>query len=249
MTNRARAGAVARGLSGKVYLGCNLEFRNLGLHHCIHAGLPFASRNCTLILPSGQRVLFADDCIEMMISEVTDRPRSFAEEFALISALNHGEAQLLQLAVSAAPCGYCRQLLAEAFLCACDCPSAAEPRDGPGLPRAQGAEGREARSKSSTQQFEIFIQPDPAPISLEALLPMAFGPRDLGAVNGLFSPQHHALVLSEDWNHGEAGKEETEAGVWEALAKKAVDCAARSYAPYSCSPSGVALLTDVRAHP
>jgi len=37
------------------------------------------------------------------------------EEFALISALNHGEEWVSQMAVTAAPCGYCRQLLAEAF--------------------------------------------------------------------------------------------------------------------------------------
>ena len=34
-----KAGAAARGVSGQVYLGCNLEFRGVDLYYCIHAGL------------------------------------------------------------------------------------------------------------------------------------------------------------------------------------------------------------------
>ena len=35
--SKFHVGAVARGASGRVYLGCNYEFRSVGLHHCIHA--------------------------------------------------------------------------------------------------------------------------------------------------------------------------------------------------------------------
>ena len=68
--------AVARGASGRVYLGCNIELPNLPLNACIHA-----------------------------------------EQCLVTNLLLHGESSAETLAVSAAPCGHCRQFLAE-LVCA-----------------------------------------------------------------------------------------------------------------------------------
>lgn len=65
-------GAVAVGISGKAYLGTNLEFLNQPLSHTVHA-----------------------------------------EQFAVAVARHHGETGIRQLAVSALPCGHCRQFLLE----------------------------------------------------------------------------------------------------------------------------------------
>ena len=65
-------GAVARGTSGSLYLGANLEVVGVPLSFSVHA-----------------------------------------EQAAATSAWLHGEEALAAIAVSAAPCGYCRQFLQE----------------------------------------------------------------------------------------------------------------------------------------
>jgi cytidine deaminase len=65
-------GAVARGVSGALYLGANLEFVGGPLQFTVHA-----------------------------------------EQATVINAATHGEAGLEALAISAPPCGYCRQFLYE----------------------------------------------------------------------------------------------------------------------------------------
>ncbi|HEV2720361.1 MAG TPA: cytidine deaminase [Thermoanaerobaculia bacterium] len=65
-------GAVARGLSGRLYLGANFEFPGQALSFCVHA-----------------------------------------EQAAVVQAMAGGETGLEMIAVSAAPCGYCRQFLYE----------------------------------------------------------------------------------------------------------------------------------------
>ena len=65
-------GAVARGLSGKLYLGANFEFTGQALSFCVHA-----------------------------------------EQAAVAQAMSGGETGIDTIAVSAAPCGYCRQFLWE----------------------------------------------------------------------------------------------------------------------------------------
>jgi len=65
-------GAVARGLSGRLYLGANFEFPGQALSFCVHA-----------------------------------------EQAAVVQAMAGGETGLEMIAVSAAPCGYCRQFLQE----------------------------------------------------------------------------------------------------------------------------------------
>jgi homodimeric cytidine deaminase len=67
-----QVGAVARGISGALYLGANLEFVGGPLQFTVHA-----------------------------------------EQAAVINAALHGETGLAALAISAPPCGYCRQFLYE----------------------------------------------------------------------------------------------------------------------------------------
>lgn len=65
-------GAVGLGSSGRIYLGSNLEFPGLPLHHSVHA-----------------------------------------EQFLIANAASAGEPQIRSIAVSAAPCGHCRQFFQE----------------------------------------------------------------------------------------------------------------------------------------
>lgn len=150
-----RVGAVARGLSGALYAGANLEFAGLPLSCSVHA-----------------------------------------EQSAVTNAWVHGERGLDAIAVSAAPCGYCRQFLYELV----------------------GAE-----------RLEILLPERPA-APLTALLPGAFGPRDLGVEGGLMQPQGHGLVLAPG-----SATDETVAA--------ALAAANASYAPYGKTHAGVALRT------
>ncbi|KAM7512969.1 hypothetical protein LguiB_011844 [Lonicera macranthoides] len=71
-------GAVGLGSTGRIFTGVNLEFPGLPLHHSVHA-----------------------------------------EQFLITNLAVHGEPRLRYLAVSAAPCGHCRQFLQE-LRCASD---------------------------------------------------------------------------------------------------------------------------------
>lgn len=107
----------------------------------------------------------------------------------------HRDVPLRRLAVSALPCGHCRQFLSEY------------------------AEGLQV--KLTDTEFE--------PIT--AYLPKPFGPRDLEIEP--FSAEKHSLeIISADCQKGTVSKEVIEA---------AVDAAKYSFAPYSDSPSGVAI--------
>ncbi|KAJ6746436.1 hypothetical protein OIU74_028999 [Salix koriyanagi] len=65
-------GAVGLGSSGRIFLGCNLEFPGLPLHHSVHA-----------------------------------------EQFLITNLTLNAEPSLKYVAVSAAPCGHCRQFFQE----------------------------------------------------------------------------------------------------------------------------------------
>jgi cytidine deaminase len=75
----------------------------------------------------------------------------------------------------------------------------------------------------------LILMPDKAPAKLSVLLPSAFGPAALGMKNGAFPVPSTNLAPG-----GYSAGPETVA---------ALDAARRSYAPYSKSPSGVALRT------
>ncbi|EKX50952.1 hypothetical protein GUITHDRAFT_161756 [Guillardia theta CCMP2712] len=121
-----------------------------------------------------------------------------AEEFAITNAINHGERSISHLAVSMAPCGYCRQIISEL---------------------------------AEASQLSIWISPSKKPTDIDALLPSAFSPKDLGGRGRLLSEQAHELELVE-----------VPEEAWRPLADVALERANRSYAPYTRSPSGVALM-------
>ncbi len=161
-----RVGAVARGRSGALYAGANLEFAGLPLSCSVHA-----------------------------------------EQSAVTNAWVHGERGLEAIAVSAAPCGYCRQFLYE----------------------LAGAE-----------ELEILLPERPAAL-LTALLPGAFGPRDLGVEGGLLQPQRHGLVLAPGSARDSSAA--GEASATDETVAAALAAANASYAPYGKTYAGVALRT------
>jgi cytidine deaminase len=116
------------------------------------------------------------------------------EQAATAHAIANGETGMQRLAVSAAPCGYCRQFLYEL---------------------------------NTAATLQILLPNTPA-TALTALLPNAFGPRDLGVTAALMSPQAHGLMLPD---------------ITDAVAEAALAAANRSYAPYTSDFAGVALKT------
>lgn len=146
-----RVGVVARGDSGSLYLGFNLEFPGHALGFAVHG-----------------------------------------EQAALSSAYMHGEAGVVALALTAAPCGHCRQFINEL---------------------------------SPEGEIEILVE-GAAPMKLSALLPRAFGPKDLGRKQGAFPVRQTNL---------------TSPSTSDAVVQAAFDAARSSYAPYSGANSGVAI--------
>jgi cytidine deaminase len=125
------------------------------------------------------------------------------EQAATAHAISYHETGLQKLAVSAAPCGYCRQFLYEL---------------------------------TTASTLSVLLPNTPA-TNLTSLLPMAFGPNDLGVQAALMSEQAHGLTLraTPDAAHDSAPAD--------ALVAAALAAANASYAPYSLSYSGVALKT------
>jgi cytidine deaminase len=128
----------------------------------------------------GANIEFADESLGQTVH---------AEQAALSNAFMHDEPGIEAMAVSAAPCGHCRQFLYEF------------------------AGGRE---------IDILLPGQPA-ITLSALLPQPFGPRDLNVTEGPLTRTKIAVQNIEG------------------VAQAARYAAANAYAPYSNSPSGVAI--------
>jgi cytidine deaminase len=149
-----RVGVVARGESGNLYLGFNIEFPGHVLGFAVHG-----------------------------------------EQAALSSAYMHGESGVAAIALTAAPCGHCRQFMNEL---------------------------------SPEGQIEILVE-GAAPMKLSGLLPMAFGPKDLGRTQGAFPIKATNLSFP--------------AATSDALVQAAFDAARTSYAPYSGANSGIAIAT------
>lgn len=95
-----------------------------------------------------------------------------AEQSALTNAMLNGEQGLESIAISAAPCGYCRQFLYETVT----------------------AEKLEiiTQVKKPNGSGDITMR------KLTDLLPEPFGPHDLGVTGGLMEFQSHDLVTDED---------------------------------------------------
>ena len=79
---------------------------------------------------------------------------------------------------------------------------------------------------SSAQTLRIYLPTSEH--SLPQLLPAAFGPRDLGVLDGLLQPQRHEMPHQ----------------LTDRLLQAAAEAATQSYAPYSQSYAGVALQTQ-----
>jgi cytidine deaminase len=113
-----------------------------------------------------------------------------AEQAALSNAFMHDEPGIEAIAVTAFPCGHCRQFLYEF------------------------AEGRD---------IEILLPGQPA-IPLSAFLPHAFGPRDLSVTEG---PLSRVKIANQNIEGDPV--------------RAARYAAAMAYAPYTNSPSGIAI--------
>jgi cytidine deaminase len=119
-----------------------------------------------------------------------------AEQAAVANAYMHGEDGVTALAVTAAPCGHCRQFLTEMV------------PDG---------------------SLRILF-PGAAATTLAALLPMPFGPKNLGRNEGALPAHQTTLRLPKTAS--------------DPLVAAAFEAARRAYSPYTQSPSGVALFTS-----
>ena len=116
-----------------------------------------------------------------------------AEQAVISNAWHHDETQLTKIAVSASPCGHCRQFMNELV---------------------------------DAGALEILL-PQQSPVTLASLLPLSFGPTDLGV--------NQNLMASDKNNIANTNADE--------LIIQASNGAQLSYSPYSKSPSGIALAT------
>ncbi|QCD85186.1 cytidine deaminase 1-like [Vigna unguiculata] len=164
--------AVGLGPSGRIFVGVNLEFPGLPLHHAVHA-----------------------------------------EQFLVSNLSLNAEANLTSFAVSAAPCGHCRQFL------------------------------QELRAASDVN-IMITSHETPQFTPLSHFLPHQFGPHDLlsSSTPLLLETHHNALTLLP--NHTVDDDDALCNGHFHnhKLKNAALEAANKSHAPYTASPSGVALL-------
>jgi cytidine deaminase len=131
--------------------------------------------------------------------EIPGRSLGFSvhgEQFALSNAYMHSEQGISAIAVTAAPCGHCRQFMTEI---------------------------------APSGDIQVLIAGQSS-VRLNSLLPMAFGPKDLGFKDGALPVRETKLARSK--------------GTSDELTLAALDAARRSYAPYSKSHSGVAIGTQ-----
>ncbi|KAL8189051.1 hypothetical protein R6Q57_029312 [Mikania cordata] len=139
-----------------------------------------------------------------------------AEQFLITNVAAHdGGPKLLHMAVSAAPCGHCRQFL------------------------------QEVRGVSDIQIVitdQLLENPDYKPIS--SILPDPFGPYDLlDQETPLVLEKHNnQLLLKDDVSKVINGHSELVIKNIENLKMEALAAARESHAPYSGCPSGVALM-------
>ncbi|KAL3627031.1 hypothetical protein CASFOL_028394 [Castilleja foliolosa] len=194
-------GAVGLGSDGRVFVGVNLEFPGLPLHHSVHA-----------------------------------------EQFLLTNLAIHRCPRLLSLAVSAAPCGHCRQFLQEL-------------RYSSSLQILVTDEDNRVHQNLDRVERHEINSPNFKPLS--AFLPNPFGPHDLldqetpllleHHDNGLdLLPQNDDLHIDsahENWgNHPINGNRRNYERSENLLRESALEAANKAHAPYSGCPSGVALM-------
>src|SRR5579864_8429625 len=128
--------------------------------------------------------------------EIPKQPLGFtmhAEQASSANAYMHGEMSIASLAVTAAPCGHCRQFLEEL---------------------------------SPNGELIVLVKGQ-QPLPLKSLLPAAFGPTDLGLMQGALPVQRVKIALPK----GQPDK----------LTAAALSAACTAYAPYTKAYSGVAI--------
>ncbi|RDX88606.1 Cytidine deaminase 1, partial [Mucuna pruriens] len=172
-----RVAAVGLGSSGRIFVGVNLEFPGLPLHHSVHA-----------------------------------------EQFLITNLFLNAEPHLLSFAVSAAPCGHCRQFL------------------------------QELSGAADIQVLVTSERPSPQFTALSQFLPHRFGPHDLLPNDSplLLEPRHNGLTLRQAQEDNLNGVSNGHVAN-QKLKIAALEAANKSHAPYTGSPSGVALL-DCHGH-
>ncbi|KAG8376124.1 hypothetical protein BUALT_Bualt09G0030700 [Buddleja alternifolia] len=184
-------GTVGLGSDGRLFIGVNLEFLGLPLHHSVHA-----------------------------------------EQFLLTNLAINRCPRLLALAVSAAPCGHCRQFLQE-------------------LRHSSSLQIFIADEQNSVQNTEYVEIKSPDFKSLSKFLPNPFGPHDLldQGTPLLLEQQVNALDLlpqndeenSINYSNGKLSNGNCEKNET-ILRRAALEAANNAHAPYSGCPSGVALM-------
>lgn len=173
--SKFHVGVVALGSSGRIFMGGNIEFPGVPLHHSIHA-----------------------------------------EQFLVTNLALNAEPHLNCFAVSAAPCGHCRQFLQE-IRNANDIKLFILPPD---------------YTTDNVSDCESKYRP------LPHVLPDRFGPDDLleKDVPLLLETRHHGLSFTG--HHQNI----CNAQIADSLKLAALGAANKSHAPYSKCPSGVALM-------
>lgn len=124
-----------------------------------------------------------------------------AEQASIAHAISYGEVGVDYLAISAAPCGYCRQFLWEISNCA------------------------------TTPDINVLI--NNSNYMLSSLLPLPFGPGDLGFNTRLMQPQNNQLQLSPPSS--------------DPIIIAALAAANSSYSPYTSDFSGICIQTTYGA--
>ncbi len=140
---------MALGASGRLFVGVNLEFLGLPLHHSVHA-----------------------------------------EQFLIANAAQAGEAALTRMAISAVPCGHCRQFCSEL---AC----AVRGHTPPFRCLGQGTYAPPPRPPAAQDALE-FLLGEGRTYALAELLPIRFRPSDLldeSVTPLLLQRQRHDLRL------------------------------------------------------
>jgi cytidine deaminase len=118
-----------------------------------------------------------------------------SEQAALANAYMHSDAGISAIAVTAVPCGHCRQFMSDLSV------------DG---------------------QVEILLEGKP-PAKLSSLLPMRFGPHDMGFKDGALPVKEVDLALANVTS--------------DELLQASLEAARKSNARYTGAPSGIALAT------
>ncbi|KAL5723995.1 cytidine deaminase [Ranunculus cassubicifolius] len=145
-----------------------------------------------------------------------------AEQFLICNAFLNGEPHIQYIAVSAPPCGHCRQFLQE----------------------IRGATDIKILI-TSFDNGEI-ERLDSAYRPISDFLPHRFGPDDLleKSVPLLLEPRDNGLILSDSdkVRNGTIMSNGSVASDHEKLKYRAIEAANRSHAPYSKCPSGISLM-------